>query len=88
MKQGGWSEQLMRTVLRNMSQLIEIECKKFETIFKITMCSDLLVDVEVKNTLRKLINKGEKTFDSSTLTSPVMEQIITNIINKVDYNIN
>jgi len=37
MSTGGWSDQEMRNVCRNMASLVEIEIKKFEAVYKIQM---------------------------------------------------
>jgi|Wag4MinimDraft_6_1082665.scaffolds.fasta_scaffold335738_1 hypothetical protein len=47
-----------------MGALIDLEGKKFEVVFKIVMKSDLTADVEIKNTMRKLITSGTKAFDN------------------------
>jgi len=35
MSTGGWSDHEMRSLLRNMASLIEIEIKKFETVYRL-----------------------------------------------------
>jgi hypothetical protein len=35
MTQGGWSDIEMRNVCRHMASLIEVEIKKFETVYKL-----------------------------------------------------
>ena len=87
MMREGWSEQMMRSVVRHFAAFMEVELKKFETVFKIAMRTDLLADLDAKNTVRKLMVKGTTPFDKETGSSPLLEQLILSIVQKLDYNL-
>mmetsp|Transcript_21954 Transcript_21954/g.34097 ORF Transcript_21954/g.34097 Transcript_21954/m.34097 type:complete len:188 (+) Transcript_21954:635-1198(+) len=84
MSTGGWSDLEMRALLRNMASLIEIEIKKFEAIYKIQMQAEPPVELDAEIIMKKLMNRGVPAFDEQTLTSPVLEQVIHNLMGKLD----
>jgi hypothetical protein len=49
MSKVGWSDIEMRNVCRNMASLIEIEIKKFETVYQIVMMAEppIALDAEI-----------------------------------------
>ena len=84
MSTGGWSDVEMRNLCRNMASLIEIEIKKFEAVYKIQMMQDPPIELDAEIMMKKLIDRGGKTYDGETQTSPVLEQVICSLISKLD----
>lgn len=84
MSQGGWSDQEMRFLCRNMASLIEIEIKKFETVYKLQMMGDPPIELDAEITTKKLLDRGAQPYDGNTGVSPVLEQVLSKILGQVD----
>lgn len=84
MSQGGWSDSEMRSLCRNMASMIEVEIKKFETVYKIQMMQDPPIELDAEIMMKKLIDRGGKTYDDKTQTSPILEQVMTSLLTKLD----
>jgi len=85
---GGWADQEMRQTLKNMASLIELEIKKFEAIYMVVMESEPSVELDAEIMTRKLLDRGIPSYDGEKNTSPVFEQVIMNLIQKLDDLVN
>ena len=84
MSQGGWSDMEMRSVCRNMASLIEIEIKKFETVYKIVMQAEPPVELDAEIITKKLLDRQVPTFDGDKMISPIFEQVLGSLLSKLD----
>lgn len=67
-----------------MASLIEIEIKKFETVYKILMQAEPPVELDAEIITKKLLDRQVPTFDGDTVTSPVFEQVLGSLLTKLD----
>ena len=88
MTQGGWSDIEMRNVCRHMASLIEVEIKKFETVYKLQMMAEPPVALDAEIFVKKAFERGSKAYDATTKTSPVLNQMIFNLFSRLDELIN
>jgi hypothetical protein len=84
MSKGGESDIEMRELCRNMANLIEIEIKKFETIYRIVMQAEPPVQLDAEILTKKLIERGVSPYDGQTQISPIMENVIHNMLTKLE----
>jgi hypothetical protein len=73
MSEVGWSDIEMRNLCRNMASLIEIEIKKFETVYQIVMMAEPPIALDAEIFVKKLLDRGTKPYLGSNKTSPVFE---------------
>jgi len=71
-----------------MAGLIEIEIKKFEAVYMIVMESEPSVELDAEILTKKLLDRGIQAYDGNTRSSPVFEQVIMNLVQKLDDLIN
>jgi len=71
-----------------MASLIELEIKKFEAIYMVVMESEPSVELDAEIMTRKLLDRGIPSYDGEKNTSPVFEQVIMNLIQKLDDLVN
>lgn len=62
MSHGGWSDKEMRQLVKNMASLIEIEIKKFTTIYQIMMQSEPPVELDAEILTKKLLERGVQAY--------------------------
>lgn len=74
----------MRSVCRNMASLIEIEIKKFETVYKIVMQAEPPVELDAEIITKKLLDRQVPTFDGDKMISPIFEQVLGSLLSKLD----
>lgn len=63
----------MRNLIRNIASLIEIELKKFQVVYQITMQSESSVELDAEILSKKLLDRGVLPFDGNQCSSPVLE---------------
>jgi hypothetical protein len=80
----GWSVQEMKQVCKNMANLIEIEIKKFNTIYSILVEQDPIVELDAEILVKKQIERGVKPYDHTNRMSPIMQQVMISLISKMD----
>lgn len=84
MSSSGWSDIEMRNLCRNMASLIEIEIKKFETVYQIVMMAEPPIALDAELLVKKLLDRGTKPYDGQTQTSPIFEALIKNLLTKLE----
>jgi len=67
-----------------MAALIEIEIKKFETVYKIQMQAEPPVELDAEIMTRKLLDRQVQAYDGENCTSPVFEQVLANLMGKLE----
>lgn len=77
---GGWSDQEMRQLVRNMASLIEIEIKKFSAVYQIVMHHEPPNELDAEITAKKLLDRGVPPFDGGQCSSPVLEQVFSKLL--------
>jgi hypothetical protein len=80
----GWSSQEMKQVCKNMANLIEIEIKKFNTVYSILVEQDPIVELDAEILVKKQIERGVKPYDHTSKMSPVMQQVVISLLTKMD----
>ena len=56
----------MRNVCRNMANLIEIEIKKFETVYQIVMMAEPPIALDAEIFVKKQLDRGIKPYDGQS----------------------
>ena len=62
----------MRNVCRNMASLIEVEIKKFETVYQLQMMAEPPVALDAEIFVKKALERGTKAYEADSQTSPVL----------------
>ena len=88
MSKVGWSDIEMRNLCRNMASLIEIEIKKFEAVYQLVMMAEPPIALDAELFVKKLLDRGTNPYEGQTQTSPVFEQLISNLLTKLQEVVN
>lgn len=56
--------------------MIEIEIKKFNTVFQITLEEDPPVELDAEIFTKKLIERGVSAYDQENKKSPILNQLV------------
>jgi hypothetical protein len=83
MSEVGWSDQESRNLCRNLGAIIEIEIKRFETIYQIVMMAEPPVALDAEIFIKKHLDRGSKPYDGQTHTSPVLTMLMQNLLKKL-----
>lgn len=83
MAAGGWSDHEMRNLVRNMASLMEIEISKFICVHHISINLEPAQELDALILSKKLLDRGTKPYDGATDTSPVLEQVISNLLTRL-----
>jgi len=74
--------------VRNMASLIEIEIKKFSTVYQILVHQEPPSELDAEILAKKLLDRGVSPFDGSQCTSPVLEQVFSKLLTNLNESIN
>jgi len=68
--------------------LIEIEIKKFSTVYQILVHQEPPSELDAEILAKKLLDRGVSPFDGSQCTSPVLEQVLSKLLTNLNESIN
>ena len=70
-----------------MASLIEIEIKKFTTVYQIVMHQEPPSELDAEILAKKLLDRGVAAFDGTLCTSPVLEQVFGKLLSNLNESI-
>jgi hypothetical protein len=70
----------MKQVCKSMAKLIEIEIKKFNTVYQIVVEQDPPVELDAEIMVKKMLERGSKAYDLQTRTSPIFNSVVAKLV--------
>lgn len=67
-----------------MAKLIEIEIKKFNTVFQIVVEQDPPIELDAEIMVKKMLERGSKPYDAQTRTSPIFNNVIAKLVQNLE----
>jgi hypothetical protein len=74
----------MKQVCKSMARMIEIEIKKFTTVYQVTVEQDPPVELDAEIMVKKMLERGTKQFDAKSQTSPIFNTVISKLVQNLE----
>lgn len=67
-----------------MAKLIEIEIRKFNTVYQIVVEQDPPIELDAEIMVKKMLERGSKPYDAQECVSPIFNTVVAKLVQNLD----